>query len=137
MTRTLTVEGDVTAADTATDLTTQGSVTSPSRVIPSDVSRIDKIIVGVAAELSGAGDAGYHITLGGSAVMRGAQKISVGAQGGQTPQTGSDQASSGVINFILENADIEVAPSEVIDVQAEMCGDDLGTARVVVTLVFA
>jgi len=137
LTKTLTVEGDIIAADTVTSLTTQGSVSAPSRVVPSGVRKIDKIIVGVAAELAAAGDAGYHITLGGSAVLRGAQKITVGAQGGQTPQTGSDQAPSGVINFVLEDADIDVSPSEVIDIGAEMAGDDLGTARIVVTLVFA
>jgi len=137
MTKTLTVEGDIPTADTATELTAQGSVSTPSRVIPTGVKRIDKIMVGVAAELSTAGDCGYLVRLGGAAVLGGEQTIAVGAQGGQTPQAGSDQATSGVINTVLEDVDIEVKPSEVIRVQGEMCGDDLGTARMIVTLVFA
>lgn len=136
MTRTLTVEGDVTAVDTLTDLTTQGSVSAPSRVVPSGVAKIDKIIAGVAAELAAAGDSGYHLRLGGAAVLKGEQVLSLGAQGGALPQVGSDQASSGVINVVLEDVDIDVAPSEVIRISAEMAGDDLGTARAAVTLVF-
>jgi len=136
-TKTLTVEGDIATADTSTELTTQGSVTAPSRVVPSGVSKIDRIIVSVAAELGAAGDSGYMVRLGGSAVMYGEQVISVGAQGGQTPQAGSDQATSGVIVFDLTDVDIEVKASEVIKISGEMCGDDLGTARMAVTLFFS
>jgi len=137
MTRTLTVEGDITAADTAVSLTEQGSVARPSLVVPSGVRRIDKIIAGVAAPLTGAGDSGYHIRLDGPAVLGGEQVITIGAQGGQPPQAGSDQATSGMIKTVIEQVDIEVKPVEVITIRAEMAGDNLGTARVIVTLVFS
>jgi len=41
--KTFTVEGDLATADARTLLTTQGSVTAPSPVVPSSVSKIDKI----------------------------------------------------------------------------------------------
>lgn len=137
MTRSLTVEGDIASADVATDLTAQGSVTAPSRVIPTGVTKIDKIIVGVAANLAAAGDAGYHIRLGGSAVLGGEQVISVGAQGGQLPQAGSDQGTTHVIRTVLDDVDIAIVASEVIRIQGEMAGDDLGGAAISVTLIFA
>lgn len=136
MTKTLTVEGDVIAADTLTDLTAQGSVSAPSRVIPSGVSKIDKIIAAVAANLAAAGDSGYAIRLGGSAVLGGEQVISIGAQGGQLPPAGGTQATSTVITCVLEDVDIDIKPSEVIRISGEMQGDDLGTAAFCVTLVF-
>jgi len=137
VTKTLTVEGDIVAADTAADLTTQGSVTQPSRVVPSGVSRIDKIIVGVAPDMGAAGSASFFIRLGGNAVQRGEQVIAVAAAGGQLPQTGADPTGIAPIAVVLEDLDIAVAPTETIRIQAEMAGNDLGTARVVVTLVFS
>jgi len=137
MTKTLTVEGDIVSADTATSLTTQGSVSAPSLVTPSGVRKIQRLIVGVAADLAAAGDSGYFVRLNGAAVLKGEQVITVGAQGGQAPQAGSDQATSGVILFDLDDVDIDVVGSEVITIQGEMAGDDLGTARMVVTLIFA
>jgi hypothetical protein len=41
----LTVEGDITAADTRTPLTSQGSVASPSLLVPAGYTKIDKVIV--------------------------------------------------------------------------------------------
>jgi len=137
VTKTLTVEGDITAADTAVNLTTQGSVSQPSRVVPSGVSRIDKIIAGVAPDMAAAGSATFFIRLGGNAVQRGEQVIAIAAAGGQLPQAGADPTGIPPIAVVLENLNIEVAATETIRIQAEMAGDALGTARVVVTLVFA
>ena len=50
MSKTLTVEGDITAADTRTLITSQGSVTAPSMVIPAGATKIDKVMVASAAE---------------------------------------------------------------------------------------
>lgn len=136
MTKTLTVEGDVTTANTRTSLTAQGSVSAPSLVTPAGVSRITKIIVGAAADLAAAGGAVFLIRLDGPAVLGGEQTIIVAGQGGQAPQAGSDQATSRVILTELD-VDIAVSPTEVIAIAAEMAGDDLGNARVAVTLVFA
>jgi len=134
--KTITLEGDITAANTATSLTAQGSITSPSRVTPSGVSRIKKIIVAVAPDMAAAGAAVFFLRIGGDAVRAGEQNIIVGAAGGQLPQTGADPTGIAPFTYELDNVDIAVDPTEVIRVQAEMAGDDLGTARVVVTLIF-
>jgi len=138
MTRTLTVEADVNSADTRTSLTGQGSVTAPSLVTPSGVSKIDKIIASWGCDNAGDGDAGFMIRLGGSAVLGGEQVIAIGAGGGtsSTTNVGEQEVCHPGI-FILEDVDIAIQEVEVITIAAEMCGDDLGDSIVSVTLVFA
>lgn len=136
MTRTITLEGDIAAVDTDTPLVTQGSVAAPSRKVPVGMSKIDKIIVGAAADIAAVGSGVYIIRLGGTAVQRGEQVIVVAASGGAAAQTGADPTGIHNILAIFEDVDIEVV-ADIINVSAEMAGSDLGTARVVVTLVFA
>jgi len=137
MAKTLTVEGDLTTVDVLARLTTQGSVAAPSLVIPSGLEKIDKIIVAAAAEGLVDGSAVFFIRLDGNGVKRGEQSIMVSAAGRIAIQSGSDAAPQISSVFVLENADIEVNPSDTITISAEMAGSDLGTGRVVVTLVFA
>jgi len=137
MTRTLTVEGDITTVDSRTLITTQGSVTAPSMICPTDKTKIDKIFVAAAADGAAAGSAVFFIRLGGAAVLGGEQVIVVSGAGVVAPQAGSDQAPEKPWALILENVDIAISPGEVITVAAEMAGSDLGTARICVTLVFA
>ena len=137
MSKTLTVEGDITTVDTRTLITTQGSVTAPSLVVPSGMTKIDRVLVAVAAEGLADGSAVFILRLGGNAVLRGEQVIVCAAAGRIAVQAGSDAAPQVGRLFILENADIEVSPSDTITIASEMAGSDLGTARVVVTLVFA
>lgn len=137
MSKTLTVEGDIAGADTLSRLTTQGSVTAPSLVVPSGMSRIDKIIVSAAAEGLGDGSAVLFLRLGGNAVKGGEQVVMVSAAGRIAVQLGSDAAPQVCSLFVLDNADIEVTPSDTVSISGEMAGSDLGTSRMVVTLVFA
>ena len=135
--RTFTVEGDITAADTKTLLTTQGSVTAPSPVVPSDVTKIDKIIFAAASEGLADGKQGWFLRLGGNAVMNGEQVIAISASGRIAVQAGSDAAPQICEALVLEDVDIEVRPSDTISVAVEGAGDDTGTGRAVVTLVYA
>lgn len=137
MSKTLTVEGNIATVDAIARLTTQGSVTAPSLVVPSGMSKIDKIIVSGASEGLGDGSAVLYLRLGGSAIKRGEQSIMVAASGRIAVQAGSDAAPQISSVFILDNADIEVTPSDTLTVSGEMAGSDLGTSRMVVTLVFA
>jgi hypothetical protein len=137
MSRTLTVEGDLTAVDTRTNLTSQGSVTTPSLVVPSGVTKIDKIIVSVASEGLADGSASMLLRLGGTAILRGEQNVIVGAAARIAVQSGSDAAPQIGQMFILDNADIDVSPSDTMSIAGEMMGGDVGTARMVVTVVFA
>lgn len=137
MSKTLTLEGDITAVDTSTNITTQGSVTAPSLVVPSGMRKIDRIIAAIAAEGLANGSAVFFLRLDGNAVQRGEQTIMISAAGTIAVQTGSDAAPQVGRLLVLEDVDIEVSPSDTLTVRAEMAGSDIGTARVVVTLVFA
>ncbi len=137
MTKTLTVEGDITAVDTATALITQGSVTAPSLSIPAGVKKIDRILVAAAHGVGGAGSAIFLLRLGGTGVMKGEQAICFAGAGESTVQAGSDQAPSVCPPLVINDVDIEVAPGNTIRVQGEMMGTDIGTTEMVVTLYFA
>lgn len=137
MSRTITVEGDVNAVDTRVNLTAQGSVTAPSLVVPSGMKKIKKLIA--AASHDGAADDGsavWFVRLGGSAVLNGEQTIIFGAGGNQTVQAGSDAAPNAMLPFVLDDLDIDVSPSDVINISAEFAGVDIGDTAVVVTLVY-
>lgn len=137
MTKTLTVEGDLATVDSRSLLTTQGSVTAPSLVVPAGAKVISKVMVAAAAEGLADGSAVFFVRLGGNAVLNGEQAIMVGAAGRIAVQTGSDASPQIGRIFILDDAGIEVSPSDTITVAAEMAGNDLGTGRAVVTLVFS
>ena len=137
MSRTITVEGDVNAVDTRTLLTAQGSVTAPSLVVPSGMTKIKQIIA--AASHDGAADDGsalWFIRLGGNAVLNGEQAIVIGAGGNQTVQSGSDAAPNVMEPFMLDNVDIDVRPGDTITIAAEFAGVDIGDTAIAVTLVY-
>lgn len=135
--KTITVEGDLATVDSRTALTTQGSVTSPSMVVPSGMTVIDKIFVAVASEALADGKQSYFIRLGGNAVQGGEQVIAVGSSGRIAVQTGSDAAPQVVRPFVLEDVQIVVNAGDTISIWAEGAGDDTGTGRAVVTCLFA
>ena len=137
MSKTLTVEGDITAVDTRTLLTSQGSVTAPSLVVPSGMSKIEKILVAVSAEGLVDGSTAFVLRLGGSGILKGEQAITVGACGRIAPQAGSDSAPQVGRLLVLDNVDIDISPSDTITIAGEACGTDPGTARMVVTVIFA
>jgi ATP-dependent protease HslVU (ClpYQ) peptidase subunit len=137
MSKTLTVEGDITAVDTRTLITTQGSVTAPSLVVPAGAKKIDKIFVASSSEGLADGSAVFLLRLGGGAVMNGEQVIAIGAAGRIAVQAGSDAAPQVGKLFKLDDAGIDVSQSDSVVISAEMAGTDVGTARVAVTLVFA
>src|SRR3990167_2450284 len=133
MSRTITVEGDLAAADTRYLLTTQGSVTAPSLVVPAGMTKISKIIVAALANsLADDGMLAFFIRLGGSAVLNGESTIFVGGSGNQTVQSGSDAAPQYLNSFVIEDADIMVSPSDTISIAAEGAGVDAGTGYVAV-----
>jgi len=137
MSRTLTVEGDLATVDSRTQISTQGSVTAPSLIIPSNVRKIVKIIAACTQDGAAVGSGVFFIRLGGAGVLKGEQTIMVGAGGTIAVQTGSDQNYPVVSSFVLDDADIDVSPSDSISISAEMAGSDLGTAGIAITLVFA
>ena len=137
MTKSITVEGDITAVDTRTLISTQGSVTAPSLVVPSGSTKIDRVIVAFAQDGAAVGGATFFVRLGGNAVLKGEQVIVCASGGTIAVQAGSDQNYPVVPAFVLEDADISVSASDTVSISVEMAGSDLGTARAIVTLIFA
>lgn len=137
MSKTFTVEGDIASVDTRTLLTTQGSVTAPSSVVPSGVTKIAKIVASVCSEGLADGAQVYFLRLGGAAVKNGEQVLCVSASGRIAPQAGSDSAPQMLPAIIFDNIDIEVSASDTVTVAVEGAGSDTGTARAAITLVYA
>ena len=136
MSKTLTVEGDLNAANTLTNIVTQGSVVAPSRVTPTGAKKIVTVLVAAATDQLAEGAANILVRLGGNAIRGGEQTIICAGLAGNTVVAGSDLPPVYNPMFMLENADIEVDGSEVIDINAELVGDDLGDSTVVITLIF-
>ena len=136
MSKTLTVEGDLNTPNTLTNLTTQGSVAAPSRVTPTAAKKIATVIVAAATDQLAEGAGNILVRLGGNAIRGGEQTIICAGLAGNTVVAGSDLPPVYNPLFMLENADIEVDGSEVIDINAELVGDDLGDTTLVVTLIF-
>lgn len=134
--KTLTVEGDIASADARTALTTQGSVTAPSLVVPAGVKMISKLFAAASAEGLANGKQTWFVRLGGNAVQGGEQVIALGASGTIAVQSGSDAAPQCVTALVLEGLEIAVSPSDTISIWGEGAGDDTGTGHMVVTAVF-
>ncbi len=136
MSKTLTLEADVNTVDTLVRMTTQGSVSAPSRVTPSKATKIKGILAAVGVDGAAEGSAVFMLRIGGQAIKNGEQEIVFACAASNTVQAGGDAAPAQTGLFKLMNADIAIEPSEVIDVSAEMMGEDLGDSTVVVTLIF-
>lgn len=137
MSKTLLVEGDLATVDSRTILSTQGSVTAPSTLVPSWAKKIDRIMVAAAPEALANGSAVFFVRLGGNAVLRGEQSLMVSAAGCIAVQSGSDAAPQVSRVVVYEDCDIDVSPSDTVTISAEMAGSDLGTGHIVVGLQFA
>lgn len=136
MTRTLTVEGPVADDEVEAQLTTQGSTTAPSRQVPADADKIEAIIASFTSDQAADGGAVLFIRLRGAGVLGGEQVICVGGMGSIAGQSGSDEAPHRSTFFALYDVAIPVRGGSVIDVVADLGGDDLGTVDVSVTLIF-
>lgn len=137
MSRSFTVEGDITAADTRTQITTQGSVTAPSSVVPAGMTKISRLVVCGTSEGLADGAQSLFVRLGGNAVLGGEQVIAISAFGRIAPQSGSDSAPQLMRSWVLEDADIEVRASDTISISAEGGGTDTGTVHLGITVVYA
>ncbi len=135
--KTITVEGDLASVDTRTALTTQGSVASPSLIVPVGFTKIDKVVVAAASEGLADGNSSFILRLGGNAVLGGEQVLAVGACGRIAPQSGSDSAPQHVSATVYENLEIAVSGGDTVSFWGEMAGVDTGTGRIVATAVFA
>jgi len=136
MSRTRTFEGEGSSADTRVNLLTQGSVSSPNSKTPSGAKKIDKVIAAVGADTVAAGRCAFLVRIGGDAVKDGEQTIIVSGAATTVAESGASDPGAHGDPFVLEDADIDVDPSEDIVVDVEMLDDDIGTVAGVVTLIF-
>ena len=133
----ITVEGDITAVDTLTRLTAQGSVTAPSRLTPPDATKLTRLVYAIGHDSAADGEVTFMLVIGGDAVKGGEQIITLGGGSFIDVQSGSDAGRNYMRAVVLEDLDIEINPNETLDISAEMAGVDVGSATVVVTTVFA
>src|SRR5581483_3616542 len=134
--KTFTVEGDIASVDTKTLITTQGSISAPSPVVPTGMKKIDKIVFAASSEGLANGKQVWFLRLGGNAVLNGEQVIAISASGVIAPQAGSDSAPQAMRPIVLENVDIAVSPSDTLSVAVEGAGEDTGTGHAAVTLIY-
>ena len=125
--------GTITAVDTKTALTEQGSISAPGTLyVPDGVSRLESVIVAVAGNYAAAGEAAFFIRLEGSGLPEGPETVCVGACGGN-----STTGIQGAMVAKKIKLDVPVRPGNDILIYGEMVGDDIGQAEMSVTLVFA
>ena len=135
--RTLTVEGLMTGIDTQVSLTTQGSITAPSRLVPQGAKKIDQILMSVAADGAADGSLAAFLRLGGAAIKNGEQTIFFGGAGHIAVQSGGDGAPNLGAYFHLEDADIEISSGDTVDIVIEHAGVDIGNVQAGITLLYA
>jgi hypothetical protein len=126
-------EGTVSASDTRTALTTEGSNSAPGPLlVPSGASKLVGLIV--AQNFNMAAATGYTalVRLEGNGLPEGPECIVAGV-GGVPVATGGNGVNPGTF-FPL---DVPVTVANEILVFGEMAGTDVGSSEFVVTLVFA
>lgn len=132
----VTREGQITAADTSTALTSQGSNSSPGGIqVPAGVSQIVQVIA--AFQMNPATTTAEEccfIRLGGNGITAGEQDIVLGATESVLTTSG---AAASFMNPLIIPAAIPVLVNGTVTINAEMGGTASPTGNVCVTLVFA
>ena len=133
----VTVEGELTAIDALVRLTTQGSVTAPSRLTPPGASMLKHLIYSFSSDYASDGEATVILRLGGDAIKGGEQTLILGSNSWIDVATGGDGINLHMPPQIVRDLDLEINPSETLDISAEFAGVDVGTIGVMVTAIFA
>lgn len=125
-------EGEVTAIDTKTQLTTLGSETAPGPLlVPNQARKLLGILAAAVGNHSAINDANFFVRLEGPGLIEGPEVIAVGAEGTQVATGG---AAGKKANYI--ELDVPVQVNQEILIFGEMGGEDIGAAQFGVTLIF-
>lgn len=125
-------EGEATATDTKSALTTLGSETAPGALlVPSGVSKLSGVIVAMVGNFALAATSGGLIRIEGSGLPQGPEVIAVGATGTSVATGVNDNVPARLIEL-----DVPVTPLNEILLFGEMVGDDIGQLSFGVTLIF-
>lgn len=126
-------EGDITAVDTKTQLSTLGSETAPGPLlVPTGVKSIVAVHVAQISSMAAATGYSAFLRLEGPGLPNGPEVIAAGA-GGMAVATGGNAAMPATRIPV----DIPVTQSNEILIFGEMAGTDVGALTMVVTLEFA
>jgi hypothetical protein len=126
-------EGDVTAVDTKTQLTTVGSDTSPGPLlVPKGMKYIVGVIVSAIQNMAAATGSSTFVRLEGPGMQNGPETLAAHA-GGNAVATGGNFA----LNAKRLPVNFPVVEGNEIQIFGEMAGTDIGGTGVVVTLEFA
>lgn len=125
-------EGQITAVDTKSQLSTLGSETAPGPLlVPAGAKSLKAIISVIATDAAVAADGAYIVRLEGPGLPEGPEVLAVGAQGVAVATGGHGSRTAKRMEL-----DIPVVPSNEILIFAENVGEDTGTSTVGVTLEF-
>lgn len=126
-------EGEATAVDTKSQLSTLGSESAPGPLlVPAGVTTLKSIIVTTSQNFTAATSFSAFIRLEGAGLPGGPETFAVGA-GGAAVATGGNNSNAAVVFDI----DVPVTPANEILIFGEMAGTDVGQVSFGVTLVFA
>ncbi len=126
-------EGQITAVDTKSQLTTLGSETAPGPLlVPAGAKMLTSVIAAVATDSSVAADGSFIIRLEGPGLPEGPETLAIGSHGVAVATGGH-----GSRNAKRFDMGIPVTPSNEILIFAENAGEDVGTETVGVTLEFS
>lgn len=126
-------EGEATAVDTKTQLTTLGSEAAPGPLmVPAKATKLIGILAVAIENFAAAGSASALVRLEGPGLPGGPEVVGVNATG-YNIVTGGQQA----ICAEWFPLDVPVTPTQEILIFGEMCGVDIGQISFGVTLVFA
>lgn len=125
-------EGDITAVDTKTQLTTLGSETAPGPLlVPAGAKKLNAIIVAASSNYAVAGAGTFICRLEGGGLEDGPETCVVGAAGVGVATGGASATNSRRIQL-----DLDVVPANEIIIFGENAGTDVGTTSMAVTLEF-
>src|SRR5574340_1438098 len=115
-------EGDATAVDTKTALTTVGSDTAPGPLlVPQNMKYLTAVNVAAIQNMAAATGFSAFIRLEGPGLVNGPESFAVAA-GGNAVATGGNFVNSPT----RIPCNLEVSPGNEIQIFGEMCGTDIG-----------
>lgn len=125
-------EGQITAVNTKSQLTTLGSETAPGPLlVPANAKKLKAVITVFACDQSVAADGSYLVRLEGPGLPEGPETLAIGSSGVAVATGGHGSRTANRIEL-----DIPITPSNEILIFAENTGEDTGTSTVGVTLEF-
>jgi len=125
-------EGEATAVDTKTQLTTLGSETAPGPLlVPASAKRIVGVIVAAMENMAAATGFSAFVRLEGPGLPEGPETLAVMAGGAAVATGGNATMESRFLPV-----DITVTPGNEILLFGEMAGTDVGQVSFGITLVF-